>query len=98
LAEEPFRRHSLRYGFNGSDRPMRRTLLSAVVLVAIGTHDAAFGQSASGMDIAPSGKLRVGMIAIRVLGGIAEPVGRFVATKLGVSYEPVMYPNPEAYA
>jgi len=77
---------------------MRRTLLSAVVLVAIGTHDAAFGQSASGMDIAPSGKLRVGMIAIRVLGGIAEPVGRFVATKLGVSYEPVMYPNPEAYA
>jgi polar amino acid transport system substrate-binding protein len=77
---------------------MRRTLLSAVVFVAVGMHGAALGQSASAMDIAPNGKLRVGMIAIRVLGGIAEPVGRFVATKLGVSYEPVMYPNPEAYA
>jgi hypothetical protein len=32
-----------------------------------------------------------------VLGGVAEPLGKFIAMKLGVSYEPVMYPNPEAY-
>src|SRR5262249_10987339 len=44
-----------------------------------------------------SGKLRVGMIAITALGGVAEPVARFIAQKLGVAFEPVMYPNPEAY-
>lgn len=72
---------------------MRRALLSTVVFIAIGTHDTALGQSAPSIDIAPSGRLRVGMIAIQVLGGVAEPVGRFVATKLA-SYEPVMYPEP----
>ena len=37
------------------------------------------------------------MIAITVLGGVAEPVGRFIGQKLGATVEPVMYPNPEAY-
>lgn len=37
------------------------------------------------------------MIAITVLGGVAEPVARFIAQRLGVAFEPVMYPNPEAY-
>jgi hypothetical protein len=37
------------------------------------------------------------MIDITVLGGVAEPVARFVGQKLGVAVEPVMYPNPEAY-
>jgi hypothetical protein len=49
-------------------------------------------------EIAPNGKLRSASIAIRVLGGVAEPVGKFIAEKLGVSYEPIMYANPEAYA
>jgi ABC-type amino acid transport substrate-binding protein len=48
-------------------------------------------------EIAPAGKLRVGMIAITVLGGVAEPVAVFVGQKLGVTVEPVMYPNPDAY-
>jgi len=48
-------------------------------------------------EIAPGGKLRVGMIAITVLGGVAEPVAKFIGQKLGASVEPVMYPNPEAY-
>lgn len=38
------------------------------------------------------------MIAIRVLGGVAHPVCKFIADKLGVSVEPVMYSNPDAYA
>lgn len=75
-----------------------RTLLSAFVFVAIGMHGEAWGQSAPGSDIAPGGKLRAGMIAIRVLGGVAEPVGKFIAARLGVPYQPVMYPSPEAYA
>jgi len=58
----------------------------------------AFGQSAPKLDIAPNGKLRSASIAIQVLGGVAEPVGKFIAEKLGVSYEPIMYGNPEAYA
>jgi hypothetical protein len=37
------------------------------------------------------------MIAITVLGGVAEPIARFVGQKLGAAVEPVMYPNPDAY-
>jgi polar amino acid transport system substrate-binding protein len=76
---------------------MPRILLSAIALINICTFGAAMGQSAPVTEIATNGKLRTGSISIRVLGGVAEPVGQFVATKLGVPYEPVMYPNPEAY-
>src|SRR3569833_374189 len=74
---------------------MRRLLLSVVKLA--GMSAAAFGQPASMSEIAPGGKLRGGMIAITVLGGVAEPVAKFIGQKLGASVEPVMYPNPEAY-
>ena len=37
------------------------------------------------------------MIGIRVLGGVGEPVGRFIANRIGASFEPVVYPNPQAY-
>jgi hypothetical protein len=59
-----------------------------------GLSGVAFGQAAPPLQIAPGGKLRVGMIAITVLGGVAE---RFVAQKLGATVEPVMYPAPAAY-
>jgi len=49
-------------------------------------------------EIAPAGKLRVGMIAIKALGGIAEPVAKFMGSELAVTVEPVMYPSPDAYA
>jgi hypothetical protein len=77
---------------------MARYLLSAVALISIWTSGAAMGQSAPVTEIATNGRLRSGSISIRVLGGVAEPVGKFIAMKLGVSYEPVLYPNPEAYA
>jgi hypothetical protein len=48
-------------------------------------------------EIAPTGKLRGAVIGIRVLGGVAEPIGRFIADRLGVPFEPVVYPNPKAY-
>ncbi len=76
---------------------MRWVFWSASLLVAIGMNNGAWGQSALTLDIARDGKLRAGMIAIRVLGGVAEPVGKFVTNRLGVSYEPVTYPDPEAY-
>jgi len=48
-------------------------------------------------EIAPGGKLRVGMIAITVLAGVAEPVARFIGQRLGAAVEPILYLNPDAY-
>jgi polar amino acid transport system substrate-binding protein len=58
----------------------------------------ALGQPNISSEIAPTGKLRVGMIAITVLGGVADPIARFIGSKLAVTVEPVMYPSPGAYA
>ncbi|KJC61559.1 hypothetical protein UP10_06705 [Bradyrhizobium sp. LTSPM299] len=69
-------------------------LIAALLAGLLGT---AFGQTSPASEIAPGGKLRVGMIAIAVLGGVAEPVAGFVGQKLGAHVEPVMYANPEAY-
>jgi ABC-type amino acid transport substrate-binding protein len=71
-------------------------LLLLIALLA-GLSGSAFGQATPASEIAPNGKLRVGMIAITVLGGVAGPVAGFIGEKLGVTVEPVMYPNPEAY-
>jgi polar amino acid transport system substrate-binding protein len=72
-----------------------RILLSAALLAGLSA--AAFGQAAPTSEIAPDGRLRVGMIAITVLGGVAQPIARFIGQKLGTAVEPVMYPSPEAY-
>jgi polar amino acid transport system substrate-binding protein len=74
---------------------MGRILLSIALLA--GLSGVACGQAAPASEIAPGAKLRVGMIAITVLGGVAEPVARFIGQKLGMAVESVMYPNPEAY-
>src|SRR5258708_19790093 len=37
------------------------------------------------------------MIVMGGLGGVDEPVAKFIGQKLGVAVEPVMYPNPGAY-
>jgi ABC-type amino acid transport substrate-binding protein len=74
---------------------MGRILLSIALLA--GLSGVAYGQAAPASEIAPDGKLRVGMIAITVLGGVAEPVARFIGQKLGMAVESVMYQNPEAY-
>jgi polar amino acid transport system substrate-binding protein len=74
---------------------MRRTLLS--VALTAGLSGAALGQTMHTSEIAPGGKLRVGTIAIAVLGGVAEPVARFIGQRLGVTVEPVTYNDPAAY-
>lgn len=74
---------------------MARLLLSIMLLVSFS--GMAFGQTSPASEIAASGRLRVGMIAITVLGGVAEPVARFIGQKLGVAVEPVMYSSPDAY-
>src|SRR3974377_493880 len=75
---------------------MVRFLLSIALLASLS--GMAFGEVVPASEIAPSGKLRVGIIAITVIGGVAEPVARFIGQKLGVAaVEPVMYPSPDAY-
>ncbi len=72
-----------------------RKLLWAGLFIA--QISSAFGQS-SLPEIAPKGKLRVGMIAITVLGGVAVPVAGFIGSRFNVAIEPVMYSSPAAYA
>jgi ABC-type amino acid transport substrate-binding protein len=74
---------------------MGRLILSIALLA--GLSGVAYGQTGPASEIAPGGRLRIGMIAITVLGGVAEPVARFIGQKLGVAVEPVMYPDPGAY-
>src|SRR3954465_15766033 len=74
---------------------MRPILLSIALLTSLS--GLAFGQTTPPSEIAPGAKLRAGMIAITVLGGVAEPVARFIGQKLGATVEPVMYPSPDAY-
>lgn len=74
---------------------MKQNFLPIALLM--GLSGLAFGQTTPASEIAPSGKLRVGTVAITVIGGVAEPVARFIGQKLGAAVEPLMYPNPEAY-
>ena len=64
---------------------MQQILFSMTFLA--GLSGVAFGQTAPASEIAPGGKLRVGMIAITVLGGVAEPVAKFIGQKLGAAKE-----------
>ncbi len=85
---------------------MRRILLPAVILIATQISGGALAQPAPSSEIAPLGKLRVGMTANRVLmtqtpdrrvSGFGPDLGKFIAERLGVPFEPVIYANPEAY-
>ena len=87
---------------------MRRILLLGILLIITLVPQGASGQPAITSEIAPSGKLRVAtnggntMLVTRtadgkVTGGMAVEVGRFIAEKLGVSFELVSFPNADAY-
>lgn len=87
---------------------MRRILLSAILLIATSVPAGALGQPAITSEIATLGKLRVATNAGnpmfvkrapdgKVIGGVALEVGRFIAEKLGVPFELVPYPNPNAF-
>src|SRR4029079_382865 len=57
----------------------------------------ASAQESLKVEIAPGKTLRVALIGVRVLGGVGEPVGRFLAERLGLPFEAVSFPNPKAY-
>jgi polar amino acid transport system substrate-binding protein len=86
---------------------MRALLLPAVVLIASQISGGALGQSAPTSEIAPSGKLRAALIGgnpVLVtkkpdggIGGVSVDLGKFIAEKLGVPFDPVVYADPESY-
>lgn len=57
--------------------------------------------------LAPTGTLRVGLISVPVhairdpysgeLRGVSHDLGRELAARLGVPFQPIVYPNPAAY-
>ena len=87
---------------------MRRILWLAILLIATSMPGGALGQPAISAEIAPLGKLRFAtnggnQVLVRrtadgkISGGLAVDVGKFIAEKLGVSFELVAYANADAY-
>ena len=76
-------------------------------LVAAGAAASADPDEAVRKALAPTGKLRVGLISVPVhavrdpysgnLRGVSHDLGRELAARLGVPFEPIVYPNPAAY-
>jgi len=84
------------------------SFLVAVVVAALALPAAAQAQQSVSAQIAPSGTLRVGfqtaspILARRApdgsVSGVVVDLGRFIAARLDVAFEPVVYANQEAYA
>ncbi len=87
---------------------MRRILLPTIVLIAIQFSDGTWGQPALTSEVAPLGKRRVATNGVNPVlvtrkpdgsvTGVAADIGKFIAERFGVSFEPVVYANPDAYA
>ncbi len=85
---------------------MRTIALAAIILLA-NSIPGAVGQPATSSEIAPHGKLRVALVGgnpVLVtkkpdgsIGGVSVELGKLIAERLGVPFDPVVYPDPEAY-
>jgi polar amino acid transport system substrate-binding protein len=83
-------------------------LFAILLLVAVGSATDVFAQPTPASEIAPNGRLRVGfqtaspILAKRApdgsVSGVVVDLGKFIADRLGVAFEPVVYANQEAYA
>lgn len=84
------------------------TTFMSVTLITTQISGVALAQPAISSEIAPLGKLRVAMNGAnptlvrrtpdrKIIGGVAVDVGKFIAEKLGVSFELVAYANADAY-
>ena len=84
------------------------SFLVAVVVAALALPAAAQARHSVSGEIAPNGTLRVGfqtaspILARRApdgsVSGVVVDLGRFIAARLDVAFEPVVYANQEAYA
>ena len=83
-------------------------LALAFVFVTIATPASAQALPTPAAEIAPTGSLRVGfqigspILAKRAqdgsVSGVVVDLGKYIAAKLGVKFDPVIYANQEAYA
>ena len=87
---------------------MAGIFLFALFLTAAGVPQLSYAQSSLNAEIAPTGKLRVAMnsgnpVLLRrasdgkMVGGVAFEVGKFVADRLGITFELVAYSNADSY-
>lgn len=86
---------------------MRRILSSAILSIATSLPGAAWGQLAITSEIAPTEKLRVttpGTSPILLtrtsdgsVRGLFVDLGKFIADRIGVPFEPVVYPTRNAF-
>lgn len=76
---------------------MQRIVFLISLIAMLSSPICASAQTAPATEMAPTGKLRSAVIGIRVLGGVGEPIGKFIAENLGLPFESVAYPTPQAY-
>ena len=87
---------------------MRKTaLFLCSLLLLVFALPEAQAQTGPAADVAPTGKLRVAMIGANPvlvtkkadgsIGGVSADISAFIAQKLGVAYEPVVYADPAEY-
>lgn len=87
---------------------MRRRVLAPLVMIAIHIAGSASAQSSGIAEIAPSGRLRSALIGSNpvlvtrrvdgTVGGVSVELAKLIAERLGVSFEPVVYPDTDSYA
>ncbi len=92
--------------FNGM--PTMRSVLLSSMFVAMLAPVSALAQQTLSAEIAASGRLRVAtqtgspILATRAsdgsVRGVVVDLGTFIAAKLGLAFEPIVYANQEAYA
>lgn len=85
-------------------RACMAALLALFVMVCVSD---TYGAPAATSELVPTGRLRVALIGSNPvlvtrsvdgkLDGVSVALGKFIADKLGVPFEPVVYENPAAY-
>jgi hypothetical protein len=76
---------------------MQRIIFLISFIATLSAPACASAQTAVASEFAPTGNLRGAVIGVRVLGGVGEPIGKFIAEKLSVPFRSMVYPNPQAY-
>jgi polar amino acid transport system substrate-binding protein len=108
LPEIKFQKSKGQAYFKNEEGLMAGIFLFALFLTAAGVPQLSYAQSSLNAEIAPTGKLRVAMnsgnpVLLRrasdgkMVGGVAFEVGKFVADRLGITFELVAYSNADSY-
>ena len=85
---------------------MKRREFIAAMGATVAWQPASRAQQPPASELAPQGKLRVGLLGYNpvlltrkadgAIDGVSVRLGQFIAEKLGVAFEPVVYTTPQA--